>query len=121
MRLKRSDHHDVKATIRIRPPRPGDHRHMEQLLPWFTPLLVYRLDGEDWVRWHVPDTVAEDIGISNGCLCCDRGALRVDGGFHVDTAWSETDWWLIRNGYELPAYGVANCSTNTPQEEGKEK
>lgn len=119
MRLKRSDHHDVEATVRVRAPHHDDHRSMEQLLPWFTPILVYRLDGEDWVRWHVPIAVAEDIGIASGCNCCGTDALQVDDGFHVDTAWSETDWWLIRNGYELPAYGVAKRNTNTPQEEGK--
>lgn len=121
MRLKRADPHDLKPTVRVRVPRPGEHRHMQKLLPWFTPLLVYRLDGEDWVRWQVPQAVAEDIGISSGCICCGTGALMVDGGFHVDTAWSETDWWLTENGYELPTYGVADCNTDTPQKEGKKK
>ena len=119
MRLTRSDHHDLEPTVRVRSPHPDDHRQMEKLLPWFTPLLVYRLDGEDWVRWHVPHTVAEDIGVSSGCVCCGTGALEAEGGFHVDTAWSETDWWLTTNGYELPT-GVANRNTGTPQKEGKE-
>lgn len=118
MRLTRSDHHDLKPTVRVRPPRTGDHRQMKHLLPWFTPLLVYRMDGEDWVRWHVPYPVAEDIGITGGCDCCGSDALAVEGGFHVDTAWSETDWFLIENGYELPAYGVADRNTEPPQKEG---
>jgi hypothetical protein len=121
MRLKRSDHHDLETTVRVRAPHPEVLRHMEKLLPWFTPLLVYRLDDEDWIRWHVPPSVAEDIGVSDGCSCCGTGALKTDDGFHVDTAWSETGWWLTENGYELPAYGVANCNTDTPQEEGKTK
>lgn len=121
MRLTRADHNDLEPTVLVRAPHPDDHRQMEKMLPWFTPLLVYRLDGEDWVRWQVPLAVAEDIGISSGCICCGTGALAVDGGFHVDTAWSETDWWLTKNGYELPIYGVAECNTNTPQEEGKTK
>jgi len=121
MRLTRSDHQDLAPTVRVRAPHPDNHRQMEKLLPWFTPLVVYRLDGQDWVRWHVPHTVAEDIGISSGCSCCGTDALATDDGFHVDTAWSETDWWLTENGYELPPYGVADCNTNTPQEEGKKK
>ena len=120
MRLIRADHQDLEPTVLLRSPRSDDHEQMEKLLPWFTPILVYRLDGEDWVRWQVPQAVAEDIGISSGCICCGTGALVVDNGVHVDTAWSETDWWLTRNGYELPDFGVADRNT-TPQEEGKTK
>lgn len=121
MRLTRSDHHDLEPTVRVRVPRPGDHRQMEKLLPWFTPFLVYRFDGEDWVRWHVPVAVADDIGITGGCACCGTGALEADGGFHVDTALGETDWFLRANGYELPAYGVADRNADIPQKEGKEQ
>lgn len=121
MRLTRSDHRDLAPTVRLRPPRPGEHRQMKKLLPWFTPILVYRIDDEDWVRWHIPYSIAEDIGISGGCACCGDGAAEADNGYHVDTAWSETGWWLTENGYELPAYGVADRNTETPQEEGKEQ
>ena len=118
MRLTRSDHHDLEPTVRLRPPRSSDNRQFIKLLPWFTPILVYRLDDEDWVRWHVPQSVAEDIGITGGCVCCETGALEAEDGFEVDTSWSDTYWWLTDNGYELPAYGVANRNADTPQKEG---
>jgi hypothetical protein len=120
MRLKRADHHDLEPTVRLRPRRPDDHEQFKALLPWLTPILVYRLDGEDWVRWHVPRIVGEDIGLGGGCVCCGSETVETDGGFHVDTAWSETDWWLTDNGYELPAYGVAYRNT-APQKEGEGK
>ena len=120
MRLRREDHHNLSETVRLRPRRPDDHEQFEALLPWFTPVLVYRMNGEEWVRWHVPQSVAENIGISGGCACCGEGAAESDGGYHVDTAWSETDWWLTRNNYELPPYGVANRNTD-PTKEGEEK
>ena len=119
MRLTRSDHHDLEPTVLLRPRRPDDHEQFEKLLPWFTPILVYRMDDEEWVRWHVPHAVAEDIGIDDSCACWCSGAVKAEGGFQVDTAWSETDWWLTRNGYELPAYGVADSNTITPRNEGE--
>ena len=118
MRLTRSDHHDLKPTVRLRPRHPDEHEQFEVILPWFTPLLVYRMDGEEWVRWHVPFSVAEDIGITGGCVCCGSGALETDGGFHVDTTWSETDWWLTANGYALPT--VANRNS-APRKDGEEE
>lgn len=121
MRLKRSDHHDLEPTVLLRPFRSNGHEQFEKLLPWFTPILVYRMDDEDWVRWHVPHTVAEDVGIAGGCACCGSGAVEVENGFHVDTSWPDVDWWLLRNGYELPPYGVADRNIVTPQEEGKKK
>jgi len=123
MRLKREDHQNLEPTVRLRPRRPDDHAQFETLLPWFIPILVYRKDDEDWVRWWVPQLVGEDIGISGGCVCCGEKAARPDGnepGFHVDTAWSETDWWLTENNYELPPYGVADRNI-APTEEGEGK
>lgn len=120
MRLVRADHHDLKPTVLLRPRRPDDHTQFEALLPWFTPVLVYWKDGEDWVRWHVPPVVAEDIGLDGGCGCCGSGAVEADDGFHVDTAVSETDWFLKANNYVLPPYGVANRNA-APTKEGEGK
>ena len=76
MRLTRSDHHDLEPTVRLRPPRSSDNRQFIKLLPWFTPIIVYRLDDEDWVRWHVPQSVAEDSVSLVAASAAGRAPLR---------------------------------------------
>lgn len=114
--LPREDFADLVQTVFLRPRNPDDHREFERLLPWFTPLFVYAMDGDDYVRWHVPTAIGEKMGLDrSGCACCgEKTVIETDTGYHVDTAVVETDWWLTTNGYALP--GVAVRNTTTPQE-----
>lgn len=114
--LPRESFGDLVQTVFLRPRNPGDHREFERLLPWLTPLFVYAMEGDDYVRWHVPPAIGEQMGLtSSGCACCgEKTVIETDKGFHVDTVWSETGWWLTANGYALP--GVAVRNTTTPQE-----
>jgi hypothetical protein len=85
----------------LRPRDPDDHRDFERVLPWMTPLFIYQADGQDWVRWSMPKSVAQRMGFNRGCVCCgESDKVEGDvGDVHVDTALSETDWWLTKNGY----------------------
>lgn len=104
----------LPETAFLRPVDPDNHADFERLLPWCTPLMVYTMDGEDWVRWSMPKAVARRTGFAEGCACCGE-QTAVDGDvddYHVDTAWNETSWWLEANGYTRPdVQGL-----NTPRE-----
>lgn len=88
----------VTEAMFIRPRNPDDHAEFEWLLPQCTPLFVYAdEDGRDWVRWELPQAVAEKLGWgAMRCACCNaRGQLVEDSNvFHVDTAEDEVDWYL---------------------------
>lgn len=96
--LPRKDALDVPETMFIRPRRPDDHREFEFLLPQMRPLFVYALDGQDWIRWSLPRSVAVGIGWGDmRCACCGDGTPAGDSeSFHVDTALKEVDWFLER-------------------------
>lgn len=81
------------------------------ILPWATPLLVYAMNGCDWVRWSLPTAKAQEFGLSaGGCVCCGEDAVVVtDDGYQFDTALHEIDWWLAPNGYAAPT------PINTPE------
>ena len=102
--LPRKEQSEIEETVFLRPQRPDDHRQFEELLPWCTPLFVYANKGKNWVRWAVPKTIAEKLGLpTEGCVCCgEKTVVQDDGDYHVDTAWHETSWWLTANGYALP-------------------
>lgn len=102
--LPRKSEDELEPTMFLRPRNPADHRQFEEVLPWFTPLFVWRGGVTDWVRWSVPKEKAQQMGIAGGCACCGKDE-RVEGDmsdYHVDTAWHETSWWLEKNGYSHP-------------------
>lgn len=108
--LPRKQESEVEKTVMLRPRNPSDHRQFEEILPWFTPLFVWQDGDIDWVRWSVPQPLAEKMGITSGCACCGK-ETQVDGGhgdYLVDTAWHETSFWLELNGYALPPVEVAD-------------
>ena len=96
----------------LRPANPMDHRHFDLLLPWATPLLVYAMDGRDWIRWALPKAKAEEYGLADGCSCCGDGRIKPgEAGIEFDTALSETEWWFTANGYV-----IADTTTINPTE-----
>lgn len=112
--LTRKQGSEIPNTFFIRPRDPDDHDQFEEILPWMTPLFVYEMDGIDWVRWAVPPHLAAKMGLDTvGCSCCGGKAETGDGtgGYVVDTAWHETDWFLEANGWARPCSEV-----NTPTE-----
>lgn len=83
------------------------------LLPWCTPLFVYELNGQDWVRWSIPKDVSARWGLDAGCACCGTSTVVEggDGDYHIDTALKETDWFLAANEYAVPTVAKRNTPT----------
>lgn len=102
--LPRKHEFEIEPTMLIRTRDPSDHRQFEEILPWFTPLFVWRGKHWDWVRWSVPKDAAERMGLTGGCVACghDHTADGEHGDVLIDTAWPETSWWLEANGYTNP-------------------
>lgn len=101
--LPRRNVGDFAETMFLRPREPDDHRELNALLPWLTPLFVYEMNGDLWVRWSMPREVGLSMDLDRGCKCCGE-SLVVEGDnddFHIDTAWKETDWWLTANEYAI--------------------
>lgn len=102
--LPRKQESEIEPTVLLRSKNPSNHRDFEEILPWFTPLFVWQGKDQDWVRWSVPQPMAEKMGITGGCAHCGKDTkIEGDhGDYLVDTAWAETDWWLEANGYSNP-------------------
>lgn len=54
--------------------------------------------GRDWVRWAIPNPVAEAYGFAGGCDCCAKTepGAQSEHAVLVDTLYTEVDWFLER-------------------------
>lgn len=110
--LPRRQESEVVKTMVLRPRNPDDHRDFQRVLPWFTPLFVWRGPTFDWIRWSVPTSFAARMGLVGACACCgeDTTARGENGDYLIDTAWHEVSWFLEANDYTI----------NTPTEKEEE-